>query len=103
MVAYDIARFLSHVSVPIKAAGMNFYRKKLRSSILSIEAYNYKVACLNAILNKMASESNDFIFWRHKGLKVSKYNILEVDGVHLNWLGSYRLYRSLRGFVIAIN
>ena len=102
-VAYDIRQFLSILSVPIKAVGMNFYRKKLRSNHLSVEAYNYKVACLNAILLNMSLDSVEFIFWRHKGLQVSKYDILGVDGVHLNDLGSYRLYRSLRGFVIFID
>ena len=102
-VAYDIRQFLSILLVPIKVVGMNFHRLKLRSNHLSIDAYNYKVACLNGILLNMSLNSKEFIFWRHKGLQISKYDILGVDGVHLNELGSYRLYRSLRGFVMFID
>ena len=98
-VAYQIQIFLDHLSVPVKVVGMNFHRMRLWKRHVSAEVYNYKVECLNAILYKQSYETNRFIFWKHKGLKKSMYDILGDDGVHLNQLGNYKLYRSLRGCI----
>ena len=87
--------------MPIKAVGLNFYRSKLRyENMLSVNAYNYKVACLNCLLQKLSANNEKFIFWKHKGLHLSDFNLLSSDGVHLNEYGNFRLYRSIRGFII---
>ena len=40
------------------------------------------------------------IFWRHKGFWRAKTNFMARDGIHLNDLGQYKLYRGLRGAVL---
>lgn len=101
-VADNIKSFLSMLNVSIKAVGLSFYRSNLRyGSMLSVNSYNYKVACLNGLLNKIsADDESTFIFWKHKGLNFSEFDILGIDGVHLNECGNTRLYRSIRGFII---
>ena len=38
--------------------------------------------------------------WKHKGFWNSAYPLLMDDGLHLNTMGTYRLYRSIRGAVL---
>ena len=40
------------------------------------------------------------VFWRHQGFWKCKTRFLARDGVHLNNLGQYKFYRSVRGAVL---
>ena len=39
-------------------------------------------------------------YWKHRGFWKSKSRFFHRDGVHLNNLGHYKLYRSLRGAIL---
>ena len=78
--------------------------------------YGVKVVCVNQIL--LRANSPDFnalmhlinhylkvvlellpfaFFWYYRGFWHCSHNLLSIDGMHLNALGHYKLYRSLRG------
>ena len=98
-VAKNILQFVRSVHVKYVAVCLNFYRNKLIKSTMSVEVYNYKVACLNAILECWQVNSG-FLFWKHKGFQFSKVDILSHDGCHLNSIGSEKFFRSLRGLIV---
>lgn len=63
------------------------------------ELYNSLVSETNRTLQAELSAVNDVIYWKLKGCKHSQANILSSDGVHLNPLGNYKLYRNIRGAI----
>ena len=64
--------------------------------------FNQRVLLANQYLEAVLHPCNTLgtRFWKHKGLWQSQYPTLVKDGVHLNKLGTNRLYRSIRGAVI---
>lgn len=65
-------------------------------------SFNDKAAILNAILAQKIQDGNEpnVVFWRHRGLHNPEVDIYKPDGVHLNDVGNYRLFRSVRGCVL---
>ncbi len=45
-------------------------------------------------------QGTPIIFWKHKGMWNSRANVYRDDGVHLNDLGNFKFYRSIRGLII---
>ena len=67
-----------------------------------IPNYNNNVILLNQY-NRVVLNSENIprtSVWRHRGLWNSRLATLNRDGVHLNELGMYRHYRSIRGAII---
>ena len=62
--------------------------------------FNKNVILLNRYLKVVLEPIPYAIFWRHKGFWRAKTNFMARDGVHLNDLSQYKLYRSLRGAVL---
>ena len=40
------------------------------------------------------------IYWGHRGFWKARHHFYAADGVHLNSMGHYKLYRSFRGVVL---
>lgn len=66
---------------------------------VSPDEYSARVQDANQEL-KQACENTPFTYWRLKGFFLSRENILS-DGVHLNDLGQYKLFRHLRGILLS--
>lgn len=64
--------------------------------------YNIKAAAVNALLEHRVTEEMEtaIVCWRHAGLQNPQMDVFKVDGVHLNDIGLYRYYRSLRGAIL---
>lgn len=62
--------------------------------------FNKNVILLNRYLKVVLEPLPYAFFWSHKGFWRAKTNFMARDGVHLNSLGQYKLYRSLRGAVL---
>ena len=65
--------------------------------------YNYRVNALNRYLQVQLDEefTQGAALWRHKGIWNCRKQIYSHDGTHFNALGNRRLYRSIRGGIIA--
>lgn len=61
--------------------------------------YNSNVDLLNQYLTVVINQHPFASFWRNVGLKDSRPHLLP-DGVHLNPVGQYMFYRSVRGAII---
>ena len=62
--------------------------------------FNKNVILLNQYLKVVLEPIPYAMFWSHKGFWRAKTNFMARDGIHLNRLGQYKLYRSLRGAVL---
>ena len=62
--------------------------------------FNKNVILLNQYLKVVLEPIPYAMFWSHKGFWRAKTNFMARDGIHLNGLGQYKLYRSLRGAVL---
>ena len=62
--------------------------------------FNKNVILLNRYLKVVLEPLPYAFFWAHKGFWRAKTNFMARDGVHLNRLGQYKFYRSLRGAVL---
>ena len=56
-----------------------------------------RVARANDFLLTVCSGCPGLYYWRHRGLVNSAKDVFNVDGVTLNNLGNYKLFRSFRG------
>ena len=65
-------------------------------------SYNHKVRQLTSYMSDLFAPGSQMParFWRHRGMTYTGSRILGPDGVHLNQLGHYRLYRSIRGALL---
>ena len=65
-------------------------------------SYNTKVRHFNAYMTDLFAPGTPLParFWRHRGMTYAGRSILGPDGVHLNQLGHYRLFRSIRGALL---
>ncbi|OWF47159.1 hypothetical protein KP79_PYT05356 [Mizuhopecten yessoensis] len=75
-----------------------FYRAKTRS--IAVETYNRSVDAVNSEIKRLYEESEDFFYWRHKGLKTAAFDCLNKDGVHLSRAGLRKYKYSVRGAVL---
>ena len=66
----------------------------------STPSYNDRVALLNRYLSVILETLPFATFWCHKGLRKPNVPILCKDGIHLNHMGQYALYRSYRGTIL---
>ena len=55
---------------------------------------------INDYLEHFCNDTVGIFLWRHKRLWNSIRPVFRRDGVHLSDIGSFRLYRSIRGAVI---
>lgn len=64
--------------------------------------FNVKMAQLNQLIEtKIAQGNNPNIeFWTHNGLQNPEVDVLRADGTHLNTVGNFRYFRSVRGAII---
>ena len=62
--------------------------------------FNSKVGLLTRYLRVVLKPLPYAIFWGHRGVWKARSNFYAPDGVHLNRIGQYKLYKSLRGAVL---
>lgn len=58
--------------------------------------YNTRVYRANQYLRNFCETAQGVRYWRHRGVVRSMNDIFARDGVHLNHLGYFKLYRSVR-------
>ena len=64
-------------------------------------AFNNKVAACNELVRSLLEPLPYIFCWFHKGGFYNKTGkLLLADGVHVNRVGQYRLYRSYRGVIL---
>ena len=63
-------------------------------------AFNDKVAACNELVRSLLAPLPYVFCWFHKGFYSKAGKLLSADGVHVNRLGQYRLYRSYRGAIL---
>lgn len=105
LVADDIFALAQHIQLASGARqvyiGKLFYRSTSRYLHADhVSNYNSKVRQVNQYLRVMCHESNNVIFWRHKGLELLNTDLLDRDGTHLNSRGQKKFYKSIRGAII---
>lgn len=72
----------------------------------SQESYNDRARAVNQLVEQMVAEGvadgsyPNIEFWRHAGLQYPEIDIHDPYGVHLNIMGNYRFYRSVRGAIL---
>ena len=62
--------------------------------------FNSKVGLLTRCLRVVLEPLPYAIFWGHRGFWKARSDFYAPDGVHLNEIGRYELYKSLRGAVL---
>lgn len=62
--------------------------------------FNNKANTLSKYLRVVLEPIPYACYWKHRGFWNSKSRFLHSDGVHLNNLGHFKLYRSLRGAIL---
>ena len=62
--------------------------------------FNKNVILLNRYLKVVLEPIPYAMSWSHKGFWGAKTNFMAHAGIHLNGIGQYKLYRSLRGAVL---
>ena len=67
---------------------------------LSVNEGNARVIIINEFLSAVCDGYREIYSWRHRGLWQPDNGIFREDGVHLNDLGNYKLYKCMRGAVI---
>lgn len=63
-------------------------------------SFNSEVRILTQYLQVVLEPIPYVLYWRHRGFWNCKSRFLARDGIHLNKLGQYKFYRSLRGAVL---
>ena len=63
-------------------------------------SFNKQVKLLTQYLKVVLEPLPYVIYWRHRGFWNCKTRFFARDGVHLNSLGQYKFFRSLRGAVL---
>ena len=63
-------------------------------------AFNDKVAACNELVRSLVAPLPYVFCWFHKGFYTKAGKLLLADGVHVNRLGQYRLYRSYRAAIL---
>ena len=66
----------------------------------SFTAFNKNVDLLTRYLRVVLEPIPYAIYWGHRGFWKARHNFYAADGVHLNSMGLYKLYRSFRGAVL---
>lgn len=87
----EFARVL-HVDYGVKVVCVNQILLRDNSPV-----FNARARILNQYLKVVLEPLPFAFFWHHRGFWRCSHNLLSSDGVHLNALGHYKLYRSLRG------
>lgn len=70
------------------------------SSRRDAASFNAKVQTLHRVVATLSESTPGVFCWFHKGLTNPSRQVLLPDGVHLNSLGQYLLYRSYRGAIL---
>lgn len=65
-------------------------------------SFNAKVHTLHRVLNALLEPLPGVFCWFHNGLTYPVREVLLPDGVHVNKLGQYLLYRSYRGTILKV-
>lgn len=69
-------------------------------SCRNVASFNARVETLHRITSTLFESVPGAFCWFHKGLTNPSRQVLLPDGVHLNSLGQYLLYRSYRGAIL---
>jgi lysophospholipase L1-like esterase len=65
--------------------------------------YNDKVhSCNHFIASRLGQDSSTVALWKHKGIWCPKEWICDVDGVHFNEVGQFKLFNSYRAAAIFV-
>ena len=102
MIALDIfrlARRLLASGVQCVCIGRVCRRLRWRTVTYSVGAS--LVQELNYYLESFSRDTDGVFFWRHKRLWTSIRPVFRQDGVHFSDEGQYRLFRSMRGAIMA--
>lgn len=59
-----------------------------------------RAASVNEIVKAECEQCHQVSFWKHKGFMNPQDRVFREDGVHLNDLGNYKLFRSYRGAIL---
>ncbi len=95
---FDMARSLSFQTNAIVCICQVVRRQSWRN--FSTSEGNRRVDLTNEFLRAVCDGCPRVMFWKHKGLWNTRINQFRADGVHLNNLGNFRFYRSLRGAIV---
>lgn len=74
------------------------FMHRSRTRNINITSYNSRVDAANQLLKSYVPKGG-MLFWKLKGFTNSVNNIFS-DGVHLNCLGQFKLYRQIRGILL---
>ena len=66
----------------------------------SATAFNKNVDLLTHYLRVVLEPIPYAIYWGHRSFWKARHYFYAADGVHLNSMGQYKLYRSFRGAVL---
>ena len=58
------------------------------------------MACVNDFVKAACEGCEQVSFWKHNGFWNPQSTVFRDDGVHLNDLGNYKLYCSIRGGIL---
>ena len=97
MVAIDIHRLVAR----LVQSGVLSVVRRLKWRNVSFEVGAARADQLNSYLKAFSEDMPFVFFWRHKRLWSSKMCIFRGDGCHFNDSGNYRLFRSVRGAIMA--
>ena len=86
-----------HANYGVKLVCVNHILFRAQSPL-----FNAKVRVLNRYLNAVLEQLPFAIFWCHRGFWNCANNFYLDDGVNLNALGNYKLYRSLWGGTLGV-
>ena len=102
MYIIECAEFLmQHTGASWGYVGQLLHRQ--RSKYLPTEdlvvQFNQRIDIANRVLKVLASDST-VTYWRHKGLMNPAIGVLHSDGTHLNQIGLFKYYRSIKGIAL---
>ena len=102
MVASDIQRLVARlVQSGVRSVAVCQVVRRLKWRKASFEVGAARAHQLNSYLKAFSEDMPFVFFWRHKRLWSSTMSIFRGDGCHFNDARKYRLFRSIRGTIMA--
>ena len=98
MDVYSLARDIVHLGVSKVIVCQVLRQNKWRH--ISYDEGTNKVCRINEFLCAACSGEDNVLIWKFKGMLNSENDIYQEDGIHLNELGNYKFFRSIRGAII---
>ena len=102
MVALDIIRLARRLlSAGVQCVCVGQVCRRLRWRNVTHSVGDSLAQELNTYLESFSDDTEGVFFWRHKRLWTSIRPVFRPDGVHFSDEGNYRLFRSMRGAIMA--